>query len=307
MFLLAPKGPYVCVNCGFWNNSSVFKMYGNSVIQHHSRSPSTAGTSRSLLSSAQNKSGMTHRLTECEKCKKPVDEYVQLDNSILFLDSILQKQSFYRHILLNCQISNKNATKMAVIFGLCEAFQRWTTLNGAVSASDQKNIQSPNLISSKSYFHLEVSFYLIFVCVIIENALFNLIFFCIFQIFSFASVKYFGQSRGPSPVRAVSFFDLFLSVIICSYGKLFIIPSYLYAGELKHIVDQLNRLFCLFSLVQCALVKGHLFLKRYQSVALVALTLLLHHFSFNVLLIPLFRFFSSLIPIDDNLLGDYLA
>jgi len=274
-------------------------MYGNSVI-YHSRSPSTAGTSTSLLSKAQNKSGMTHRLTECEKCKKPVDEFVQLDYNILFLSGILQKQSFYRHILLNCQVSTKNALKMAVIFGLCEAFQRWTTLNGAVSASDLQAVPSPNLISSKTYFQLELSFYLIFVYVTIENALFNLIFFGLFRLLSHVLARGPDKLHSVAPENAVSMLDLFLSIVICSYGKLFIIPSYLYAGELKMIVDKLILLFYLFSLVQCALVKGHLFLNRLQSILLVMFALLLHRLLLGTLLFPIFRYLLSLIPVEDN-------
>lgn len=335
MFLLSSKGPYVCVNCGFPNNASVFKMYGNSVT-YHSRSPSTAGTSSSLLSSAQNKSGMTHKLTECERCKKPVDEYVQLDFNILFLDAILMKQSFYRHILLNCTISNKNALKMAVIIGLCEAFQRWTTLNGVVSASDHPQAASDpsaasrqHSVSSKTYFQLEVSFYLIFLCVIIENALFYVIFYALFQLFGrlLPSLQLFSgkssnrgsathaaataasapQSPSISAAASVPLVDFCLCIIICSYGKLFIIPSYLYAGALKYIVDQLIWLFTNLSLVQLAHVKGHLFLNRFKATVLVALTGLLHHFSFYFLLIPVFRYLSSLIPIRENLLEDYLG
>lgn len=332
MFLLSPKGPYVCVNCGSPNHASVFKLYGNSVT-YHSRSPSTAGTSSSLLSSAQNRSGMTHKLTECDRCKKPVDEYVQLDFNILFLDAILMKQSFYRHILLNCSISNKNALKMAVIIGLCEAFQRWTTLNGVVSASDQTTVSSDShavsksSVSSKTYFQLEVSFYLIFLCVIIENALFNVIFYALFQLFSrllpslrFFSSKVSHAQQGPttsaslspssgivSSTASVPLIDFCLCIIICSFPKLFIIPSYLYAGELKYLVDQLILLFTQVSLVQCALVKGHLFLNRYQAIALVVITRLLHYCSFYFLLIPVFRYLSSLIPINENLLEDYLG
>ena len=309
MFMLLPHGPYICVNCGFTHNKSVFKMYGHSV-PYHSRSPSTAGTSTSL-SSVANKSCMTHRLTECEKCKKPVDEYVQLDYNILFLDAILQKPSFYRHILLNCQVGHKNALKMVVIFTLCEAFQRWSTLNGAVSASDQQIAAVPtsNLISSKTYFQLEVSFYLIFACVFIENALFNLIFICIFCILSHLLSETGSVQSVPrtQQVWYVSMLDLFLSIVVCSYGKLFIIPSYLYAGELKLIVDQLIRLFFLFSMVQCAHVKGHHFLKRHWAMVLVAISLLLHFIFLNLLLFPLFRYLSSMIPINEDLLADYLS
>ena len=137
--------------------------------------------------------------------------------------------------------------------------------------------------------------------------MFNIIFYCLFRLFSHISVRYSGKTRAPIQVqRTVSIWDLSLSVIICSYGNLFIIPSYLYAGELKLIVDQLIRLFCLYSLVQCALVKGHFFLNRLQAIALVAFTLMLHYFLLNALVVPIFHYLISLIPINYNFLADYL-
>ncbi|KAJ6217916.1 hypothetical protein RDWZM_009073 [Blomia tropicalis] len=304
MFNLSPNGPYVCINCGYADNATVFKMYGN-MVQYHSRSPSTAGTNQLMAQSSKNH-GMTHRLTECAQCHKPVDEYVQLDYNILFLDAILQKQRFYRHILLNTITDNKIAFKMVVMFGLCEAFNRWTTLNGAVSATDQS--VNANLISTKTYFQLEVSFYLIFVRVMIEAVLFNLIYFSMFRLFEWIIHSTKTKIINHYSRFNVFFMDLAHSMIICSYGKLFIIPSYLYAGDLKWIIDLLIQLFWLFSLIQCTLVKGHRFLNYFNSILLIILTLSLHLVSMRLLLIPLFRFIIQLMPIIyQNLFIDYLV
>lgn len=298
MFSLLSEGPYVCVNCGFPYNKDVYKIYGNTKPKIHSRSPSTANTS--MLNGKQDV--MTHRLTKCEQCRKLVDEYVELDHNILFLDAILQKQSFYRHILQNCQISNRDALKMVIIFCICEAFQKWIKLNGAVSAITQTLTNSSNLISSKTYFQLEMSFYLIFVCVMLENALFNILFYCNIRLFFiiFARKKLDSQSYDRA-LESLKLTDIFISLILCSYGKLFLIPSYLYAGDLKVIVDFLIQLFCLLSFVQCATVKGYLFLNRLNSFILVALTCLFHY-----LLVESFRYCNNMIPYT-KLLNEYLV
>lgn len=299
MFSLLAEGPYVCVNCGHPDNADVYKIYGSSKLKIHNRSPSTA--INSMLQSKQ--PVMTHRLTKCEMCRKLVDEYVELDHNILFLDAVLQKQSFYRHILQNCHISNKNVFKMIIIFCLCEAFQKWINLNGAVSAINQSLTNSSNLISSKTYFQLEMSFYFIFVCVILENALFNIM-FCVnirIWIHLLAKRKFPTEFHYSTALASVKISDLFVSLILCSYGKLFLIPSYLYAGDLKMIVDFIIQIFCFVSLVQCASVKGYLFLGRLQAFALVVFTWLCHF-----ALCELIRQLNTMIALT-KLLDEYLV
>ena len=232
MFVLSPSGPYVCCNCGFGKNQSVFRIYGKNNINGSVINP--------IL-----KSSTTHlKLTECLECKKSVDEYVQLDNCILFLDAILQKQSFYRHILLNCDFEKKVPLKLAVVFGLCDAYKKWSSIN------DTQHY--------KSYIELEFSFYLIFTRSIIENLLFYSILYLLFVLMSGAS----------KPKNLLS------SLIICSYGKIFALPAILWAQELKPIIDILLEAFLLISLVQCCRVKANI--SKIRATLIVGFTLVSH-------------------------------
>jgi hypothetical protein len=234
MFVLSSCGPYVCVNCGFGDNQSVFKVYGKKSSNGSANNPVMNGSTTHL------------KLTECLKCNKPVDEYVQLDNSILFLDAILQKQSFYRHILLNCKFDKKVPLKLAVVFGLCDAYRKWSTLNEAQHY--------------KSYIELEFSFYLIFTRSISENLLFYSILYLLF-----VSMAASAKSR-----------NLLSSFIICSYGKIFALPAILWAAELKPIIDILLETFLLISLIQCCRVKANNIITKVRATFIVSLTFILH-------------------------------
>ncbi|KAH7645994.1 protein arv1-like [Dermatophagoides farinae] len=297
MFELLKEGPYVCIHCGYPDNKDVYKIYGDQV-KYHSRSPSSAlwlATTSSTTSAIINdnndvhnhkkQSKLTPRLTKCQRCQKLVDEYVQLDYNILCLDAILQKITFYRHILHNCRMAgNKSSLKMALIFYFCEAFQRWSTSNGVTFTSEKKTTVSPSLSDSSSshlssYFQFEVSFYYNFLCVILESSLFNLLFYCFFKI----ALTFFMNKKNSShyPINKnwiSSFKEMFMSLIICSYGKLFFIPCTLYGGDLKPILELFIKIFYSCSLVQCSNVKSHSMLNRFYSLLLVLFTHLIHMF-----------------------------
>ncbi|XP_054164026.1 protein ARV1-like [Oppia nitens] len=233
MFVLSSIGPYVCCNCGFGDNQSVFKIYGN------------RQNNGSVINPVLKKNTTHLKLTECLKCGQPVDEYVQLDNCILFLDAILQKQSFYRHILLNSVFDKKVPLKLAVVFGLCDAYRKWSSINETQHY--------------KSYIELEFSFYLIFTKSITENLLFYSMLYLLFTLMC-------GSSKPK---------NLLSSFIICSYGKIFSLPAILWTQELKPIIDLLLEAFLLISLVQCCRVKANN-MSKIKAIFIVALTLLLH-------------------------------
>lgn len=46
------------------------------------------------------------QLTQCKRCHKPVDKYVERDNVILFIDLLLLKPGAYRHLVFNSLESN---------------------------------------------------------------------------------------------------------------------------------------------------------------------------------------------------------
>lgn len=285
MFILSSHGPYTCVNCGADNYENVYKVYGNSVKSHH-RSPSTAGTHLAAKTNSC-------RLTECEVCHRYVDEYAQLDYNVLFLDAILQKHSFYRHILLNCQISNRSAFKMVTAFLLCETFQRWSTATKPSSS-----------FASKSYLQLELSFYLIFLCVILENALFNIIFYAVFK---YATDRSNPQnSTSITSWKLANVYEIFVAIIVSSYGKLLFIPSYLYGCELRVILDQLVYLFFIFSLIQCSAVKGRLSLLSVKPYLIVLVTWCAHYVLFYLCIVSFFQSLFGTSTNDDYFLGVYL-
>ncbi|KAH9418968.1 sterol homeostasis protein [Dermatophagoides pteronyssinus] len=293
MFELLKEGPYVCIHCGYPDNKDVYKIYGDQV-RHHSRSPSSAlwlATTSSTTSTItdnndvhnqQKRSKLTPRLTKCQRCQRLVDEYVQLDYNILYLDAILQKISFYRHILHNCRMaSNKSALKMALIFYFCEAFQRWSTSNGVTFTSERKTtpVSSSSSSSASSYFQLEVSFYYNFLCIILESSLFNLLFYCLFKMALTFVINRQNNCHYPMNKQGISSFkEMFMSLIICSYGKLFLLPCILYGGDLKPILELFIKIFYLFSLVQCSNVKSHSMLNRFYSILLVLFAYLIHMF-----------------------------
>lgn len=283
MFILSSQGPYTCVNCGADNNENVYKVYGNSVKSHH-RSPSTADTSLAAKTNSC-------RLTECKVCHRYVDEYAQLDYNVLFLDAILQKHSFYRHILLNCEISHRSAFKMVTAFLLCETFQHWSTAT-----------KPSNPFESKSYLQLELSFYLIFLCVIFENALFNIIFYVAFKCISDRS---YPQNSFAS-WKITEIYEIFIAIIVSSYGKLFFIPSYLYGCELRVILDKLVYLFFMFSLVQCSAVKGKFSFLSVKPYLIVLLTWCTHYFVYYLCIVSLFQSLFGSSSNDDYFLGIYL-
>ncbi|KAF7487979.1 hypothetical protein SSS_10767 [Sarcoptes scabiei] len=321
MFELLKNGPYVCIHCGYGGNRNVYKIYGDQ-INYHCRSPSSA-----LDLDVQRSRSTTPRLTKCSKCFDFVDDYVQLDYNILYLDAILQRKTFYRHILLNCEIlSKKLALKMALVFFFCDAFQRWTTYNGVTFTASKtddgihldtslstlmiglmSNIVSDQIIASiisppissstsakqisRNYFQLEISFYYNFLYTTIENIIFNILFFynfCFFiwffkqpiitkmisrfRIFDQKTATHLKTSQSEmnelthysesnletdqssstsstmnqyEMIKLCNFNELFMSLIICSYGKLFLIPSNLYGGDWKPILDLSIQIFYL--------------------------------------------------------------
>jgi hypothetical protein len=241
MFVLSSNGPYACINCGYDRNRNVYKIYG--------RSSSTTN----LVNGSQLPPSVTHlKLTDCPECEKPVDEYIQLDNCILFLDAILQKTRFYRHILINCSYSLRIPLKLSIIFGLCDAYRKWSTLH-QVQLHDHEQ---------KSYIELEFSFYLIFARTMAEN------------LFLYLFLSLLFKALGPE----TSLVNMVSSLVICSYGKLFSVPAVLWAAELRPVPDILLQTSLFISLAQCLRVKSSNNLSPFRAFALVVATHLFHSF-----------------------------
>lgn len=200
--LSAGRPYYVCVNCGNPDNPAVIKVFGN----HGNKSSDLPSTHL--------------KLAECTVCRSSVDEYVQLDNCILIINGILQKTSFYRHILLNCELPMKLVLRLAVVFGLCDAYRNWSQKSKSVE---------------DSYMELEFSFYFTFAKSLLETIILYLMIYSFFRIFAFKT----------------NFKSFMTSLVICSYSKLFNVFSVLYASELRPFVEIILDIFQIISLAQC--------------------------------------------------------
>lgn len=235
MFPLKDKGPYVCVHCGYNENKTVYKIYGNKSSSSEESSPSKCKLPAAHL-----------KLTECPKCQQFVDEYVELDNCILFLDAVLLKQSFFRHILLNCTINKKIPLKLGTVYSLCDAYRIWSLSLGLNPAHQPQQPSSSHL----TYMQLELSFYLIFSRTILENLI---LWFLLYMLVRF--VVPFLLSDNLFPPTA-SEYHILRSLIICSYGRIFSLPAVLWCTELNPVIDWFLTAFHLISLAQCCRIKS---------------------------------------------------
>lgn len=92
------KGTYICINCGN-KVESLYRKYSPTVL----------------------------KLTNCEKCHRVADKYVEYDAIIIIIDLILLQQRAYRHILFNSNY--KNLWKLSVIVLLIDTYIDWSSFN----------------------------------------------------------------------------------------------------------------------------------------------------------------------------------
>ncbi|XP_071766665.1 protein ARV1 [Centroberyx gerrardi] len=78
------------------------------------------------------------KITICESCQKPVDKYIEYDPVIILIDAILCKTQAFRHILFNTTLNIH--WKLCVFCLLCEAYLRWSLLQGSEQSSDPADI-----------------------------------------------------------------------------------------------------------------------------------------------------------------------
>ncbi|KPP73726.1 hypothetical protein Z043_107164 [Scleropages formosus] len=70
------------------------------------------------------------KISICGSCHKPVDKYIEYDPVIILIDAILCKTQAFRHILFNTKINIH--WKLCVFCLLCEAYLRWSRLQGSL-------------------------------------------------------------------------------------------------------------------------------------------------------------------------------
>ncbi|KAH6925174.1 hypothetical protein HPB50_001415 [Hyalomma asiaticum] len=88
------KPGYACVHCGEMQQQ-LYKSYGPDLL----------------------------KLSRCSRCNHVVDEYIEMEFSIVLIDAVLQKLEAYRHIIFN--VGMGRPWKIALLFLLGEALEHW--------------------------------------------------------------------------------------------------------------------------------------------------------------------------------------
>lgn len=184
---------FVCVNCGA-TATSLYKEYSTGVL----------------------------KICFCDTCKKPVDQYIETDTSVVLIDAALQRLESYRHFIYNKP--PKHGWKFGFICILCDAYTKWFS-----KKKEMGNLQS--------YLELEWTFYIACIQSILDNLVFFTILWCLILIF-----------LRSSKIRPKSVMASLLTVAGC--GKLFTIPSVLWGLDSGQTNEYLIYGFVLTSLIQ---------------------------------------------------------
>ncbi|XP_030638801.1 protein ARV1 [Chanos chanos] len=167
------------------------------------------------------------KITICESCKKTVDKYIEYDPVIILIDAILCKIQAFRHILFNTKINIH--WKLCVFCLLCEAYLRWSQLQGGEQSSDPADIIR---------YTKEWDFYSMFGLAAMELGV-----FC-------ASVLAFLWLRERLRGEELQLCLLLKALLLSSYGKVLLIPAVIWEHDYSPLCFKLIRLFVLTSNTQ---------------------------------------------------------
>ncbi|XP_064484961.1 protein ARV1-like [Ornithodoros turicata] len=169
---------YVCIHCST-KSVRLYKEYGHGLI----------------------------KLTRCSKCGEPVDEYIETEFSIVFIDTILQRLEAYRHLIFNAGI--QKSWKLALLFLLGEALELWLSEHYVPSRGWQDSLAKPFTVELE----LEWRFYLTCFLLVISNTVF------VVMVTLALCVCCDRSHANSNTVR---------SLIIASYGKMLALPAVLW-------------------------------------------------------------------------------
>lgn len=164
------------------------------------------------------------KITICSSCKKPVDKYIEYDPVIVLIDATLCKIQAFRHILFNTEINIH--WKLCVFCLLCEAYLRWSLLQGSQPSNDPADIIR---------YTKEWEFYCMFALAALELAV-----FCTGVLFILWTVQ---RCCGSS----LEFTPLLKALLLSSYGKVLLIPAVIWEHDFSPLCFSLIRLFVLTS------------------------------------------------------------
>jgi len=221
---VSPKGPFTCVNCGRGQITCLYRVYGASKQSEGSLSPSPSTPPKT------SRKPMTHiKMMECPSCRDFADDYIEQDNCLLFLDAVLQKTRFYRHLLLNCQVDWKTVIKLFLILVLNDCLISWFREADFGGKEHQRRQES-------TYVHLEFSFYRLFFRSLLDSTFFYLTIVVVFVLMK----RSFLQDL-PYIIK---------NVILCSFVKIFKIFNVLWSSEFDNISSVLLDVLFILSLTQ---------------------------------------------------------
>ncbi|XP_010880848.1 protein ARV1 isoform X3 [Esox lucius] len=166
---------------------------------------------------------MSSRLLQ-ESCQKPVDKYIEYDPVIILIDAILCKSQAFRHILFNTALNIH--WKLCVFCLLCEAYLRWSQLQGSEQSNDPADIIR---------YTKEWDFYCMFGLAALELGAFTV------GVLSFLWL-----------VRWWLGFDfelrlLLKALLLSSYGKVLLIPAVIWEHDYSPLCFSFIKLFVLTS------------------------------------------------------------
>ncbi|XP_029607748.1 protein ARV1 [Salmo trutta] len=164
------------------------------------------------------------KITICGSCQKPVDKYIEYDPVIILIDAVLCKTQAFRHILFNTTLNIH--WKLCVFCLLCEAYLRWSQLQGSEQSNDPADIIR---------YTKEWDFYGMFGVAALELGAFSV------GVLAFLWL-----------VQWLLGFDFELSLLLkalllSSYGKVLLIPAVIWEHDYSPLCFSLIKLFVLTS------------------------------------------------------------
>ncbi|CAN8000104.1 unnamed protein product [Ixodes hexagonus] len=203
------KTSYVCIHCGE-GQQQLYKRYGPDLL----------------------------KLSRCSKCNHTVDEYIEMELSIVFIDAVLQKLEAYRHLIFNVGV--QRPWKLALFFLLGEALGLWMSRQQDAGAS----------------LGLEWHFYLTCLFLVASNAVFLALVIALVRL----NVKTCNRQQ------------LAWALVLCSYGKLLALPATLWGCDRSQAYLLVTAFFLCSQVQACRVVSGA---GRTWAVAVVAVSYLL--------------------------------
>ncbi|XP_032804302.1 protein ARV1 [Petromyzon marinus] len=192
-------GGYRCVECGF-EATELYRDYKHGVI----------------------------KLAICERCRNPVDKYIEYDPVIIFIDTLLCKAPAYRHVIFNTRIDVH--WKVSVFCLLCKAYTYWTQLKQPLAVGEAPPGGPAAIVRSA----MEWDFYCLCAASTLELLSFLGAMWCVLLLWKVLC----------------DHATLLRALLLSNYGELMLVPAIIWEHEHAPFCLPLIRLFALASNAQ---------------------------------------------------------